>query len=71
MIIIYLQNIEILVCIKDKCDKTHFSIVQELRESRGGRPNEPSGFRGCKAILNHALALVSACPNMSTDILGH
>ena len=26
------------------------------------RPNEPSGFRGRKAILNHALALVSACP---------
>ena len=25
-------------------------------------PNEPSGFHGCKAILNHALALVSACP---------
>ena len=25
-------------------------------------PNEPSGFHGCKAILNHAHALVSACP---------
>ena len=25
------------------------------------RPNEPSGFRGRKAILNHASALVSAC----------
>ena len=25
-------------------------------------PNEPSGFRGRKAILNHASALVSACP---------
>ena len=46
-------------------------IVQELCESRGGRPgwpswagrpNEPSGFRGRKAILNHASALVSACP---------
>ena len=24
-------------------------------------PNEPSGFRGCKAILNHASALVTAC----------
>ena len=35
-------------------------------ESRGPslavRPNEPSGFRGRKAILNHASALVSACP---------
>ena len=37
-------------------------IVQELCGSRGGRPNEPSGFRGRKAILNHASALVSACP---------
>ena len=27
------------------------------------RPNEPSGFRGRKAILNHASALVSACVN--------
>ena len=26
------------------------------------RPNEPFGFRGRKAILNHASALVSACP---------
>ena len=26
------------------------------------RPNELSGFRGHKAILNHASALVSACP---------
>ena len=26
------------------------------------RHNEPSGFRGRKAILNHASALVSACP---------
>ena len=26
------------------------------------RPKEPSGFRGRKVILNHASALVSACP---------
>ena len=26
------------------------------------RPNEPSGFRGRKAIMNHASALVTACP---------
>ena len=43
------------------------TIDQELCESRGGRPgavrpNEPSGFRGRKAILNHASVLVSACP---------
>ena len=44
-------------------------IVQELCqwESRsvavlGCPANEPSGFRGRKAILNHALALVTACP---------
>ena len=43
-------------------------IVQELCESRlrwpswAVRPNEPSGFCGRKAILNHASALVSACP---------
>ena len=41
-------------------------IVQELCESRGGRwavrPNEPSGFRGRKDILNHASALVTTCP---------
>ena len=28
-------------------------------------PNGPYGFRGCKATLNHALALVSACPYVS------
>ena len=37
-------------------------IVQEGCENRGGRPNEPSGFRGRKTILNHASALVSSCP---------
>ena len=37
-------------------------IVQELCESRGGRPNEPSGFRGRKELLNRASALVTACP---------
>ena len=26
------------------------------------RPNEPSGFRGRKELLNHTSALVSACP---------
>ena len=47
-------------------------IVQELRESRGGRPNvltswavrpnETSGFRGRKDLLNRASALVTTCP---------
>ena len=27
-----------------------------------GCPNEPSGFRGRKDLLNHASALVTACP---------
>ena len=50
-------------CVLDVCT----FIVQELCESRGGqswavRPNEPYGFRGRKAILNRAHALVSACP---------
>ena len=40
--------------------------AQELCESRwpswAVRPNEPYGFRGRKAILNHAHPLVSACP---------
>ena len=37
-----------------------------VRESRWlswvVRPNEPSGFRGCKSILNYASALITACP---------
>ena len=42
-------------------------IVQELCESRGGRPglscpNEPSGFRERKDLLNRASALVTTCP---------
>ena len=37
-------------------------VVQELWPSWAVCPNEPSGFCGRKAILNHALALVSACP---------
>ena len=43
--------------------------VQELCESRGGRPglsvlNEPYGFCGRKGTLNHAHALVTVCPLM-------
>ena len=41
-------------------------IVQELCESRwrswAVHPNEPSGFRGRKTILNHALLLVTTGP---------
>ena len=54
-------------------------IVQELCESRGGRPGlsvltEPYGFLGRKAILNHASALVSLsliCQPTSEDIKQH
>ena len=42
------------------------AIVQELCESRwtswAVRPNEPSGFRGRKDLLNRASALVTTCP---------
>ena len=45
--------------------KVTLIIVQELCESRGGRTGLSVltclGFRGRKAILNHASALVSAC----------
>ena len=46
------------------CRITHSSgAVWESRwPSWAVRPNEPSGSRGRKAILNHASALVSACP---------
>ena len=41
-------------------------IVQELCESRGGRPGlsvlTSLGFRGRKELLNRASALVTACP---------
>ena len=42
-------------------------IVQELCESLrwtswADRPNEPSGFRGRKDLLNRASALVTTCP---------
>ena len=41
-------------------------IVQELCESRwtswAVRPNELSGFRGRKELLNCASALVTTCP---------
>ena len=37
--------------------------VWELRwTSWAVRPNEPSGFLGCKELLYHALALVTTCP---------
>ena len=38
------------------------AVLESRWPSWAVRPNEPSGFRGRKAILNHASALVSACP---------
>ena len=36
------------------------------------RPNESNAFGGRKAILNHASALVTVCPEyISTNIRGH
>ena len=53
-------------------NKTHNVIVQELSESRGGRPNEPSGFsldvKLYWTMLRHWSQLA---PNMSADIRGH
>ena len=49
--------------IKIKMDDGVAGIVQELCESRGGRPNEPSGFRGRKDLLNRTSALVTICPS--------
>ena len=50
-------------------------VVGAVWESRwpswAVRHNEPSGFRGRKAILNHALAWPQLVPNMSTDIRRH
>ena len=49
---------------RDKKTGTHSSgAVWESRwTSWAVRPNEPSGFRGRKDLLNHASALVSVCP---------
>ena len=46
------------------CTSPHSSgAVRELRwTSWAVRPNEPSGFRGRKDLLNHASALVTTCP---------
>ena len=54
------------ICIRNLLFRTT-TRVQELCESRGGRPwapfpNEPYGFGGCNAALNHAYALVTVCP---------
>ena len=52
--------------IKSWLGRIFCKIVQEVCESRwpswAVRPNKPSGFCGCKAIVNNASALVTACP---------
>ena len=42
--------------------KSSGAVRQSRWPSWAVRPNEPHGFRGHKAILNRAHALVSACP---------
>ena len=44
------------------------AVRESRRPSWAVRPNEPSGFRGRKAILNHASDWSQLVPNMSTDI---
>ena len=48
--------------VKSPAPYRNWDRVQGLCESRGGRPNEPYGFCGRKATLNHAYALVTVCP---------
>ena len=38
------------------------AVCESRWPSWAARPNEPYGFRGRKAIWNHAHTLVSACP---------
>ena len=54
---------EVLKLARWACHIHSSGAVWETRwPSWAVRHNEPSGFRGCKDLLNHALALVSACP---------
>ena len=68
------QNVMVIVMgYKTRTSASQTGIVQELCESRGGRPelsvltsllvSQPSGFRGRKELLNHASALVTTCPS--------
>ena len=45
-----------------RLNQTSGAVLESRWPSWAVRPNVPSGFRGRKAILTHALALVSACP---------
>ena len=47
---------------RTKRDHSSGAVWEWGWQSWAVRPNQPSGFRGRKAILNHASALVSACP---------
>ena len=44
------------------CGHSSGAVWESRWPSWAVRPNEPYGFRGRKAVLNHASALVSACP---------
>ena len=42
--------------------RVEVDVLGGEKEGRGVRPNEPSGFRGRKELLNRASALVTTCP---------
>ena len=45
-----------------KCVHSSGAVCESRWLSWAVHPNEPSGFRGRKDILNHASALVTTCP---------
>ena len=47
---------------RNKSGNSSGAVWESRWPSWAVRPNESSGFRGLKAILNHASALVSVCP---------
>ena len=52
----------IKLCVRGEKKRSSGAVWESRWPSWAVRPNEPSGFRGRKAILNHASALVSAWP---------
>ena len=51
---------KVVVC--GHCPHSSGAVWESRWSSWAVCPNEPSGFRGRKAILNHASALVTTCP---------
>ena len=46
----------------NKCQDSSGAVWESRWTSWAVRPNEPSGFRGRKDLLNRASALVTTCP---------